>query len=310
VPAVAGPFDVGTVVVQEALNLNPETAVAEVDGSASDPIPTILAGIPLRLRDLRVHVDRPGFTLNPTSCEPMATSATLWGSGANPLAAADNVPAALTSRYQAASCASLGFGPRLSLTLKGGTRRDTHAALRTVLTYPKGDGYANIGRAVVTLPPSQFIDNSRISNPCTREQFAAEACPPGSVLGKARATTPLLDDPLEGKIYFRSNGGARELPDVVADLRGQFRVILVGFVDSKNGRVRTTFASVPDAPVERFVLELKGGKKGLLVNSENLCSRPQRAKVVFTAQNGKRVVKKAQRIKTSCGKAKGKKRSR
>jgi hypothetical protein len=309
VPAVAGPFDVGTVVVQVALDLNPITGEVEVDGSASDPIPHILAGIPLKVRDLRVYVDRPDFTLNPTSCERMSARATLWGGGNEVFSSADDLPVPLSVPYQASSCASLAFKPKLSLSLKGGTRRNDHPALNSVVTYPypSGPGYANIAKAVVTLPPTQFIDNAHINNPCTRVQFNANACPPNSVLGTATAYTPLLDQPLEGLVYFRANGGERLLPDVVADLKGQFRVILIGKVKAKKGRIRTTFDEVPDAPVSKFVLRLYGGKKGLLVNSANLCKSDRRAKVELTGQNG-RAYDTEPVIKTSCGKSGGQKR--
>jgi hypothetical protein len=288
VPALAGPFDVGTVVTRVALNLNPTTFRAEVDGSASDPIPHILEGLPLEVRDLRVYTDRPGFTLNPTSCTPTQTAARIFGSGADLLAPTDDAPFSASSRYQAASCASLAFKPKLSLSLKGGTKRNDHPALRSTVSYPKGS-YANIGKAVVTLPHSEFIDPNHINNPCTRVQFNANQCPPSSILGTARATSPLLDEPLEGPVYFRSNGGERKVPDIVADLHGLFRIILIGKVDSKNARIRTTFDQVPDAPVSSFVLNLKGGKKhGVLVNSANLCAQKRRAVVQLTGQNGRR----------------------
>ena len=299
VPAVAGPFDVGTVVTRQALDLDPVTGVAQVDGSRSDPIPHILAGIPLKLRDVRVYVDRPDFTLNPTSCDPEAFSAQLWGSGADLLGFGDDAPVSLSARFQAAKCSRLAFKPKLSLKLKGGTRRNDHPSLRSTLTYPPGPGYANIGKAVVTLPPSEFIDNAHIQNPCTRVQFNASQCPKGSLLGTARATTPLLEEPLEGPVYFRSNGGERLLPDVVADLHGLFHIVLVGHVDSKRGRLRTTFEKVPDAPVSKFTLNLKGGKRGLLVNSRDLCAGRLRAVVNLTAQNG-RVFDTKPVIGTSC----------
>ena len=136
-PAVAGPFDVGTVVVREALRLNPVTHVGEVDGSASDPIPHILKGIPLNLRDLRVYADRPEFTLNATSCDPFEASATIWGDG-TALEPRGDTPVTLSSRYQAAGCASLGFKPRLGLRLKGGTRRGAFPALRAAYTPTQG----------------------------------------------------------------------------------------------------------------------------------------------------------------------------
>jgi hypothetical protein len=285
VPAVAGPFDLGTVVVQQALDLNPDTAEVEIDGAASDPFPHILQGIPLRLRDLRVYVDRPDFTLNPTSCEPLTTRASLYGSYVDPFTATDDVAAQLSAGYRAGACARLKFKPRLFLRFKGGTRRSDHPALRSVLVARKGD--ANVGRAVVTLPPSQQIDNAHLNNPCTRVQFNANQCPKKSILGIATAYTPLLDEPLKGRVYFRSNGGERLLPDIVADLRGQFHIVLVGAVTSKKKRLRTTFATVPDAPVSKFVLSLKGGDQGLLVNNRNICGRDYAAQVKLTAHNGR-----------------------
>ena len=286
-PAVAGPFDAGTVVTRVALTLNPVTAEVEVDGAASDPIPHLLKGIPLKLRDLRVFVDRPNLTLNPTNCDPSQVRATLFGSALDLFSAADDVPVALGARYQAANCASLRFKPKLTLRLKGRTKRSANTALRAVYTPRAGD--ANLKGAVISLPPSQFIDNAHINNPCTRAQFAAEACPPGSVLGTARAFTPLLDEPLEGKVYFRANGGERDLPDVVAALKGQFDVnLVIAILTSKNGRVRSKVLNAPDAPVSKVVLSMAGGKKGLFENSENLCRKKQRAALNLLGQNGKR----------------------
>jgi hypothetical protein len=152
---------------------------------------------------------------------------------------------------------------------------------------------------VVTLPPSVQIDNAHINNPCTRVQFDARQCPKTSILGKAIAYTPLLDNPLKGPVYFRSNGGERTLPDIVADLRGQFHIVLVGAVTAKNARLRTTFASVPDAPVAKFVLSLKGGSQGLLANNRDTCRRDYEAQVKLTAQNG-RIRTFAEPVGTSC----------
>ncbi len=277
VPAVAGPFDLGTVVVRSALDLDPTTADVFVDGAASDPIPHILEGIPLAVRDLELYIDRPNFTLNATSCDEEQAKATLF---------AGSLSAGLASRYQASGCGALGFKPKLTLKLKGGTKRGKFPALRSTLVPRAGD--ANIGRAVVFLPPSEQIENSHINNPCTRVQFAARRCPVKSILGKAKAISPLLDQPLEGNVYFRSNGGERELPDIVADLRGQFHIVLVGFIDTKGKRIRTTFADVPDAPVSRFTLKLFGGKRGLLVNNRNICKGKLRSRLNLTGQNGRR----------------------
>jgi hypothetical protein len=295
VPAKAGPFDVGVVVTREALNVNPTTAQVEVDGSRSDPIPHILEGIPLKLRELRVNVDRSDFTLNATSCAPEQGLASIFGSGPNPFISSDDVPVARSARYQAASCASLGFKPKLTLTFKGGTKRAQFPAVHSTVKYPypSGPGYANIGKAVVTLPPSEFVANAHINNPCTRVQFNEGKCPPGSLLGSAKAVSPLLGKPLQGPVYFRSNGGARKLPDVVADLHSEdLQFVLVGFIKTvvnhktHVGRLQTTFASVPDAPVSSFELNLLGGKHGLLENNTNLCAKKRFARVELTGHNG------------------------
>ncbi len=307
VPAVAGPFDAGTVVNRVALALNPETYEVEADGAHSDPFPHILKGIPLKVRDIRAYVDRPAFMLNPTSCKPTMARATLFGSFADVFNPADDVPVSLSSRYQAASCASLAFKPKLSLKLKGGTKRGDHPALKSLIEYPSGGNYANLGKAVITLPPSEFIDNAHIQNPCTRIQFKANQCPPGSLLGTAKATTPLLDEPLEGPVYFRSNGGERLLPDIVIDLHGTFHVVAVGHVDSKNARLRTTFENLPDAPATKITVDLNGGKKGLLVNNRNLCAHKLQAKVNLTGQNGRRY-DTTPAVVRSCGNASKRKR--
>jgi hypothetical protein len=146
-------------------------------------------------------------------------------------------------------------------------------------------GSANIASAQVTLPHSAFLGQAHIKNVCTRVQFAANACPPGSRLGFARAITPLLDHPLEGPVYLRSS--SHELPDLVADLNGQITVVLDGRVDSVNERLRNTFEVVPDAPVSKFTLNLAGGKRSLVENSTDLCEGKHRALAVFTGQNGK-----------------------
>lgn len=307
VPAVAGPFDIGTIVTREAIDLNPVTYLGEIDGAASDPIPHILEGLPLKLRDLRIYADRPNFILNPTSCDPMSINATIFGAGADLFSAADDLSSSPSARFQAANCSGLGFKPRLRLRLEGGVRRGEHPRLRSVLIPRPGD--ANIGSAVVTLPRSEFIDNAHINNPCTRVKFAAGECPKSSVLGAARAFSPLLSEPLKGPVYFRANGGERELPDIVADLHGQFHIILVGFIDSVNARLRTTFASAPDAPVSKFTLNLNGGKKGLLVNSAALCAAKRHFDIRFTGHNGS-LYDARPTLGTSCRRGKRRRRAR
>jgi hypothetical protein len=286
-PAVAGPFDLGVVVVRAPLFVNLETARITVK---SDPLPTILKGIPLKLRSVAVSLDRPAFSLNPTSCEAMAFTAQLGG--------ASGGAASAKSRFQVGGCQNLAFKPKLAISLKGATRRSGHPALRATLTMPAGG--ANIASAQVGLPHALFLDQGNLDKVCTQPELKSDTCPASSIYGKARAFTPLLDAPLEGPVYL-GVGFGHSLPDLVADLNGQIRILVHGRVDTtKQDGLRNTFEVVPDAPVSKFVLEMKGGKKyGLIVNSENLCAKPRKAGARFTAQNGL-VSKLNPVIKTSC----------
>jgi hypothetical protein len=298
VPAQAGPFDLGVVTVRNALYVDPTTTQVT---AKSDPLPQILQGIPLAYRDVRVEINRNDFTLNPTSCEPMQVTSLLTSSV--------GMRATPSARFQVANCEGLAFKPSLALSFKGQTKRTGDPALAAVLKAPAGQ--ANIAKTAVILPSSVFIDNRHINNPCTRVQFAANACPAKSILGTATAYTPLLDKPLTGPVYFRSNGGERKLPDLVADLNGQIHVVLVGFIDSvksgkESSRVRTRFQSVPDAPVSKFELKLYGGKRGLIQSSTNICKELGKATVQMTGQNGKPNDFETA-IGTSCGGKKGKK---
>jgi hypothetical protein len=296
--ATVGPFDLGTVVVRSAFKVDPETAHVSVDSAGSDPIPHILEGIPVHIRDVRVYMDRPGFTLNPTNCSRFSFAAQLGGSGLDIASPADDITAAVSNPFQAADCASLGFKPKLRFKLKGGTGRGDFPAFQAILDARAGD--ANVASVAATLPHSEFLANAHIRNVCTREQFKVNACPPGSVYGFAKAITPLFDEPLQGPVYLRSNGGERELPDLVAKLQGKISFNLVGFIDSVgNGRIRNIFRTVPDAPVTRFILNMQGGKKGLLENSQNLCRSNPSAKVRMKAQNG-RFLKLSPRLQTAC----------
>jgi hypothetical protein len=289
-PAVAGPFDLGTVVVRNQLQVDPVTTQIHV---VSDPIPTILQGIPLDIRQIAVKVNRPNFTLNPTNCEPTQVT----GSS---LSVFDQ-SASLTDRFQVGGCNALAFKPRLALHLKGGTGRTDYPALTAVLRARPGD--ANIAKAVVSLPHSEFLAQEHIRTICTRVQFAANACPKGSVYGKATAYSPLLDKPISGPVYLRSSDHA--LPDLVADLSGQIRVTLDGRISSVKGGITNSFEMVPDAPVSKFVLRMQGGKKGLLVNSRDLCRSTNKASVQLDGQNGKiRDFKPV--VTNSCKKKKGK----
>ena len=287
VPAQAGPFDLGTVLVRNALHVDPETTRVTVK---SNPLPQILAGVPIDYRDVRVFVDRPGFTVNPTDCRAQRVTSVLTS----------NTGAVATpgDRFQVLGCGELGFRPKLSLRFSGPTHRSAHPALKAVLKARKGD--ANIGKAVVTLPKTEFLENGHIRTVCTRVQYATDNCPKASVYGFAQAWSPLLDKPLRGPVYLRSSN--HTLPDLVASLDGQIHVDLAGRIDSVESRIRNTFWAVPDAPVSKFVLKMQGGEKGLLVNNTELCRAKPRARAELTGQNGKRSVS-SPLVRVGCGKS-------
>jgi hypothetical protein len=268
-PATAGPFDLGTVVVRVALSLEPRTAQVH---AVSDPIPHVYGGALLDVRSVAVRLDRDNFTLNPTNCSKLSFGGALLGGGANPTDPAAFTRAPVSAPFEASGCDKLGFRPKLSLRLTGAMRRAKNPRLRAVLTARPGD--ANIARAQTILPRSLILDQGNLAKVCTRVQFAADDCPKDSIYGNAVATSPLLDDPLQGPVYLRSSDNV--LPDLVADLRGQVEVELDSRTDSSHGRIRNTFDVVPDVPVTKFVLTLRGGKRGLLVNSQNQCPRKKR----------------------------------
>jgi hypothetical protein len=302
-PATAGPFDLGTVVVRVALFVDPETAQIH---AVSDPIPHVFGGTLLSIRSVDLKMDRPNFTLNPTSCEPFATAGALLGGGADPANPATFSAFGVSAPFQAADCGALKFRPKLFTKLIGkrkAMRRSGHPAFQAVLVARAGD--ANIKRAALTLPHSQFLDQNHIGTICTRVQLAASDCPARSIYGHASAETPLLDEKVAGPVYLVASD--HELPDLLADLHGQVDVRLRGVISSAKERMRTVFYPVPDAPVSKFTLRMKGGKKGLLVNSRDLCIRPNRSFLNFKAQNGKRLrVKKLPLQTPGCKKAKGK----
>lgn len=306
-PATAGPFDLGAVVVRVALFVDPRTAQVR---ALSDPIPHVYGGATLDLRSVAVRLDRSEFSLNPTSCARSAIAGSLLGGGANPVVPAAFSATPVAAPFKAAGCERLGFRPRLFLRLFGATRRAKNPKLRAVLLPRKGN--ANIARAATILPRSLILDQGNLSRVCTRVQYAAGQCPKNSIYGHARAFSPLLDKPLKGPVYLRSSDNV--LPDLVASLHGQVDVELSSRTDSVRGRIRNIFDIVPDMPVNKFILTLRGGRRGLLVNSRNQCPRKRaarkkrrgrRAIVRFKAQNGKKRNLRP-RLRAPCGKKKRK----
>ena len=299
--ALVGPFDLGVVIVRSAVRIDPTTAQASIDATGTDPIPHIIYGVPIHLRDIRAYIDRPGFTLNPTSCEKFTVASAMNGAGQRFGDISDDTLATATAPYQAFDCRSLGFRPRIGLTMKGGTKRGKHASLRVVVRPRPGE--ANIRSSQVTLPPSLFLDQGNIKTICTRARFAAHACPRGSIYGHVRAFTPLLDEPMEGPAYLRAS--SHTLPDLVFALRGHgIEVDVAGRIDSSKGGIRGTFPVIPDAPVTKFVLRMNAGKRGVLVNAESLCRGEQAtvAKFIGHANRGWRL---HPRLGAKCKQGKG-----
>jgi uncharacterized repeat protein (TIGR01451 family) len=293
-PGLAGPFDLGNVVVRVALRVNPDTVQVT---AVSDPLPTILHGVILRAKDIRLRVDRPQTTINPTNCSPTSVRGEVSGTAGAFFHA--------VFPFQVDSCGDLSFKPKLSFRLFGGTHRGAHPKVRATLTMPPGG--ANIASASVTLPRSEFLDQGHIGTVCTRVQFAANACPAASVYGMVSAKTPLLDETLTGPIYLRSSN--HQLPDLVAAFRGgRIDANLVGRVDSVNGGIRNTFEFVPDVPVSTATFSFFGGKKGLLVNSRDICKDTPRATAKFGAQNGDAITLRPKLVSV-CEKAKKHERS-
>jgi hypothetical protein len=298
-PGVAGPYDIGTVLVRVALNVNPQTAQIN---AVSDPIPNVFGGVKLDVRSIDVNVDREKFMLNPTNCEAGATSGTINGGGSNPANTDAFSSYGVSAPFQASECNKLGFKPKLFTRLYGPVKRAQNPRIRAILEAREGD--ANVGRTALTLPHSLFLDQSHIRTVCTRVQLAAKACPKASVYGNAEAKSPLLDNKLKGPVYLVSSDDP--LPNLVADLRGQVNIQLRGVISSKRGGLKTVFPTVPDVPVKKFILNMQGGKKSLLVNSTNLCKSKQKAVLNIKGQNGKKVKnnKYALRINSCKGKKK------
>jgi hypothetical protein len=275
-PAVAGPFDLGNVVVRSAVFIDRSTAQVF---AKTDPIPQLLDGVALRIRDVRIHLDHSNWTINPTSCDAGETKLTAHGnSGAS---------AQRSARFQVGGCDKLVFKPKFSAKVLGGTKRGDQPAFSASVTFPQG-AYANTKDVAVTLPHSEFLDQAHINTVCTRVQAAAHECPAGSIYGFAEAESPVIDGKLTGPVFLKSS--VHKLPDLAIALKGPdsqpVEVEFAGRIDSVKGQIRDTIEGLPDVPVSRFVLRMKGGKKGLLENSRDLCKGKQtKMTVVMSAHN-------------------------
>jgi len=309
VPAIAGPFNLDVkelpnhtfeehpIVDRAALDVDPHTAAATV---TSDSLPQIVQGIPLQIRTVNVTVDRPGFIFNPTSCAPMA----IGGLAADTLGQS----AQLASRFQAADCASLAFKPKFTVSTSGHTSRLGGASLDAKLSYPAGaqGSEANIAMAKVALPKQLPSRLTTLRKACTAATFEKNpaGCPPASVIGVVKVTTPVLPGTLTGPVYFVSHGG-EAFPSLVVVLQGDgLRVDLIAstFI-SKAGVTTSTFKTVPDVPVGAFELYLPEGTYSALAANGDLCKSKLAMPTTFVAQNGAEIHQSTPIAVTGCPRA-------
>jgi hypothetical protein len=286
VPAVAGPFNLGTVVERAAISVDPHTSQITI---TSDQLPRILQGIPLQVRSVNVTVDRPGFEFNPTSCNPLAVNATLSSYEGS----TENV----SSPFQASSCQGLRFAPKFSVTTNGKTSKASGASLQVHLatgegpsTTPGVPAEANLSKVEVQLPAVLPSKLSTLQKACTSAQFEKDpaGCPSGSFVGSAVAHTPLLANPVSGPAILVSHGGAA-FPDLVLMFQGEgIRLDVVGNTQIKNGVTISRFQTVPDDPVSSFDLTLPQGPHAVLAANGNLCAN---SKTVTTTKHVTRRVK-------------------
>jgi hypothetical protein len=304
VPAVAGPFNLGNVVVRAAISVDSRTAQITV---SSDPLPTILQGIPLDVRTVNVTIDRPGFMFNPTSCESLSVGGTLTST--------QGATANVSSRFQAANCTSLKFKPSFTVSTQAKTSKKNGASLDVKVGYPAG-AQANIRSVAVSLPRQLPSRLTTIQQACPEATFNANpaGCPVGSVIGTALARTPILASPVVGPAYLVSHGGAA-FPDLVVILQGEGVTLdLVGSIDIKKGVTSSTFASVPDAPIGSFELKLpQGPHSGLAAvlpakAKGSLCGTTLTMPTTLTGQNGAQIKQSTRIAVTGCAKAKKKTR--
>jgi hypothetical protein len=289
--AKVGPFDLGTVVIRFALQINPTTAQVEVSSAGSDPIPHIIRGIVTHVRDIRVWIDRPNFTLNPTNCTPMSIAATVTGAGADFTNPADQVPVTVTDPYQATNCATLAFKPTLKVSTSGRTSRADGASLTFKLTYPATPQgtEANLARFKVELPKQLPSRLKTLQKACPAATFEANpaSCPAASVVGHAKTITPIVPVPLEGPAYFVSHGG-EAFPSLIVVLQGYgltIDVVSTTFI-SKHGITSGTVKTVPDVPFSNFELTLPEGPYSALAAPHSLCKAKLAMPTELLAQNG------------------------
>jgi hypothetical protein len=290
VPAVAGPYNLGNVVVPVWLQVNSDGSLTARSGA----LPSILDGIPLDIRSVTMSIDRPGFAVNPTNCGPLSLSGTATSlSGAT---------APLSAPFGVTGCGSLPFAPSFTVATRGSTSRPNGASLTVRVSQRSGE--AAIRSVHVQLPKSMPTRDSTLNNACTEQQFAANPadCPRGSVVGTAVAYTPLLPVAMSGPAVLVSHAAAA-FPDLDIILQGDgITIDLVGNTDIKSGVTSSTFASVPDVPISGFELNLPEGPDSILAAKGHLCEQNLVMPTTIVGQNGIMVKQNTQIGVTGCGK--------
>jgi hypothetical protein len=279
VPAVAGPFSLGTVVTRATINVNPSNARVTV----ASVLPRIVKGVPLRLTRITVAVEKQGFLFNPTNCSVLATesSATGFTPGSS-----TTVTALVSTPFQVANCGALPFKPSFKAATSAKTSKASGASLETTIN--QAAGQANIRSVLVQLPKQMPSRLTTLQKACPEATFAANplTCPSGSFVGGARANTPLLADKLTGPAYLVSHGGAA-FPDLDLVLQADgVRVILVGSTNIKKGITTTNFATTPDVPVSSITVNLPLGSHSALAAYGSFCTQPLVMPTTITGENG------------------------
>ncbi len=290
VPVVAGPFNFGNEVTRAKIQIKQDTAQVVV--SANLPTINAKAHVPIRLRSLAVTINRQGFERNPTNCGVLYTETTFGANGVSSLA---------KTPFQAEGCSSLAFSPSFKGVTSGKTSRLNGAALETTINQPSGQ--ANIKAVEVTLPKQLVSRQSTNEKACLPQVFASNpsSCPKESLVGSARANTPLLPTKMSGPAYLVARGGA-QFPDLDLVLEGDgVRVILNGHTFIKNGRTTTLFEATPDVPVSSITVNLPAQRYSALAPNGNLCTQPLIMPTLITAQNGKTVKQSTKLTVKNCG---------
>jgi hypothetical protein len=288
-PALAGPYDYGVVVVRVAIHIDPDDAHVF---AASDTVPAIIGGIPIRMRSIQVNLTRPNFLINPTNCDTFAIASQGIGD--------QGTVTNFSSPFNAVNCVTLPFQPKMTIKQVGSrkdTRRTRNPRLQFDLTTRPGD--ANIKSLSVTLSHAFEIDQRHLGNICSEKELAEKQCAGRTPIGTATTKTPQLDAPLSGPVYAVSGSGG--LPRLAFVLNGQVNLVPRADTTTVGGRLKTTVPVVPDAQIGHFRFNLAGGKNGYLINTRDICTHTPVTRVAYTGQNGK-TRSEAVKVKASCGK--------